>query len=129
MAAGGALKTASMDDFDLRMSEGARPLYEAVQTFIRDEVDPITEEFHRLGEGRAERWSWAPGQLELLQVAKDKAKASGLWNFFLPTPDIGPGLPNLDYANIAPDPGKRPLASEPLNCQAPTTATMGGLST
>src|ERR671913_1200686 len=29
MAAGGALKTASMDDFDLRMSEGVRPLYDA----------------------------------------------------------------------------------------------------
>ena len=54
--AGGALKAASMDDFDLRMSEGARPLYEAVKAFIRDEVDPITEEFYRLGAGRADRW-------------------------------------------------------------------------
>src|SRR5215207_1636833 len=74
MAAGGALKTASMDDFDLRMSEGARPLYEAVKTFIHEEVDPITEEFYRLGEGRAERCSWAPGQLELLDSAKKKAR-------------------------------------------------------
>ena len=29
--AGGGLKTASMDDFDLRMSEKVRPLYEAVK--------------------------------------------------------------------------------------------------
>ncbi len=67
---GGALKMASMDDFDLRMSERVRPLYEAVKAFIRDEVDPISEEFHRLGEGRADRWSYAPGQLELLDGAK-----------------------------------------------------------
>jgi acyl-CoA dehydrogenase len=53
---GGALRSASMDDFDLRMSEQVRPLYEAVKAFIRDEVDPITEEFHRLGDGRADRW-------------------------------------------------------------------------
>ncbi|MDH4366020.1 MAG: hypothetical protein OEY70_18230, partial [Acidimicrobiia bacterium] len=76
---GGALKMANMDDLDLRMSEGVRPLYEAVKAFIGDEVDPITEEFYRLGENRAERWSWAPGQLELLEGAKAKAKAQGLW--------------------------------------------------
>ena len=51
MGVGGALKSSSMDDFDLRMSEKVRPLYEAVKAFIRDEVDPISEEFHRLGEG------------------------------------------------------------------------------
>ena len=98
---GGALKMSSMDDFDLRMSERARPLYEAVKAFIRDEIDPISEEFHRLGEGRADRWSYAPGQLELLQTVKDKAKAMGLWNFFLPNAETGEGLSNLDYAYIA----------------------------
>ena len=51
---GGALKSASMDDLDLRMSEKVRPLYEAVKVFIREEVDPITEEYYRLGENRAE---------------------------------------------------------------------------
>ena len=35
---GGALRSASMDDFDLRMSDKVRPLYEAVKAFIRDEV-------------------------------------------------------------------------------------------
>ena len=67
---GGALRSASMDDFDLRMSDKVRPLYEAVKAFIRDEVDPITEEFYRLGEGRSDRWSWAPGQLELLDTVR-----------------------------------------------------------
>ena len=121
---GGALKTASMDDLDLRMSDKVRPLYEAVKVFIRDEVDPITAEFYRLGEGRANRWSWAPGQLELLDGAKRKAKAQGLWNFFLPTSEIGRGLTNLDYAYIAAELGKYPLASETLNCSAPDTGNM-----
>ena len=43
--------------FDLRMSEGAKPLCEKVKAIIKQEVDPITLEFHQLGEGRADRWS------------------------------------------------------------------------
>jgi acyl-CoA dehydrogenase len=121
---GGALRMASMDDLDLRMSEKVRPLFDAVTAFIRDEVDPITEEFHRLGEGRADRWSWAPGQLELLEGAKSKARALGLWNFFLPNAETGEGLSNLDYAYIAVELGKNRLASECLNCSAPDTGNM-----
>ena len=121
---GGALRMASMDDLDLRMSEKVRPLFDAVTVFIRDEVDPITVEFHRLGEGRAERWSWAPGQLELLDGAKAKAREQGLWNFFLPNAETGEGLSNLDYAYIAVELGKNRLASECLNCSAPDTGNM-----
>jgi acyl-CoA dehydrogenase len=109
---------------NLGMSKDARPLFDAVKRHIAENVAPISEEFHRLGEGRADRWSWAPGQLELLQTAKDKAKAAGLWNFFLPTSEIGKGLTNLDYAYIAAELGKNPLASESLNCSAPDTGNM-----
>ena len=110
--------------YDLSMSEGARPLLARVKAFIADEVDPITAEFYRLGESRADRWSYAPGQLELLQTVKDKAKANGLWNFFLPNAETGQGLKNLDYAYIAVELGKNPLASECLNCSAPDTGNM-----
>ncbi|HEX4740327.1 MAG TPA: acyl-CoA dehydrogenase family protein [Caulobacteraceae bacterium] len=109
---------------NLGMSKDARPLFDAVKRHIAENVAPIAEEFYRLGEGRAERWSWAPGQLELLEGAKDKAKAAGLWNFFLPTSEIGRGLTNLDYAYIAAELGKQPLASETLNCSAPDTGNM-----
>jgi acyl-CoA dehydrogenase len=121
---GGALKMASMDDLDLRMSEKVRPLYEAVKAFIRDEVEPITEEFYRLGQGRADRWTWAPGQMELLDTVKAKAREQGLWNFFLPDAETGEGLSNLDYAYIANELGKNRLASECLNCSAPDTGNM-----
>ena len=49
--------------YDLRMSEAARPLFEAVKAFIADEVDPHTNEFFRLGEDRAERWGYGEAQL------------------------------------------------------------------
>ena len=109
---------------NLAMSKEAQPLYDAVKQHIDDNVAPIIEEFFRLGENRKERWSWAPGQLELLEKAKDKAKKSGLWNFFLPHSEIGRGLTNLDYAYIAAELGKYPLASESLNCSAPDTGNM-----
>jgi len=106
------------------MSEDARPLLDALAKHIRENVDPITEEFHRLGEGRAERFSHAPGQLELLETAKNKAREAGLWNFFLPNAETGEGLSNLDYAYIAFELGKNPLASQTLNCSAPDTGNM-----
>ena len=109
---------------NLGMSKDAQPLFDAVKKHIAENVAPIEEEFNRLGQGRTDRWSWAPGQLELLEGAKNKAKASGLWNFFLPTSEIGRGLTNLDYAYIAAELGKQPLASETLNCSAPDTGNM-----
>jgi acyl-CoA dehydrogenase len=110
--------------YNLGMSDAARPLLEKVRAFIADEVQPMTAEFFALGEGRADRWSFAPGQLELLDGAKAKAKANGLWNFFLPDAETGQGLSNLDYAYIAAELGKNPLASECLNCSAPDTGNM-----
>ena len=109
---------------DLRMSKAAQPLFDAVKRHIAENVDPITEQFYALGEGRADRWSWAPGQLELLEGAKEKARQAGLWNFFLPHGDNSTALTNLDYAYIAAELGKSPLASETLNCSAPDTGNM-----
>ncbi|ABS63243.1 acyl-CoA dehydrogenase domain protein [Parvibaculum lavamentivorans DS-1] len=112
------------DLFQLAMSEEARPLMAAVKKHIAENVDPITEEFFRLQDEKTDRWSWHPRQLELLEGAKNKAKESGLWNFFLPESEIGSGLTNLDYAYIAVELGKSPLASESLNCSAPDTGNM-----
>ena len=111
--------------FNLAMSEEAQPLMDAVKKHIRDNVEPITEEFFALQDEKEDRWSWHPRQLELLEGAKNKAKESGLWNFFLPGySEIGQGLTNLDYAYIAAELGKFALASETLNCSAPDTGNM-----
>ncbi len=109
---------------DLRMSEKALPLYEHVKKFVAETVEPMSIKFHKLGEGRKDRWSYVPGQLEMLEEAKDKAKKEGLWNFFLPDAHTGEGLKNLDYAYIAAILGKNRLASESMNCSAPDTGNM-----
>lgn len=125
MAAPGMHSGITTDDaMNLAMSAKAVPLYEAVKKFIATEVDPVTEEYFRLGEGRPDRWQYGKGQLELLESLKDKAKAQGLWNFFLPNAETGEGLSNLDYAYIAAELGKNPIASETMNCSAPDTGNM-----
>ncbi len=110
--------------FNLGISAQARPLLERVKKFVAEEVEPMSEKFFALGDGRADRWSFAPGQLELLDATKAKAKSEGLWNFFLPNAETGEGLSNLDYAYIAFELGKTPLAAECLNCSAPDTGNM-----
>jgi acyl-CoA dehydrogenase len=109
---------------DLTMSEEARPLFDHVKKFIAEVVDPMSEEFEELGRGRPDIWQYAPGQLDVLEAAKDEAKKQGLWNFFLPDAETGEGLKNLDYAYIAAELGKNPLASQTMNCSAPDTGNM-----
>ena len=41
------------DLFDLTMSEEVQPLLDAVKKHIQENVDPISEEHHRPGEGRS----------------------------------------------------------------------------
>ncbi|MEJ7719507.1 MAG: hypothetical protein WKF58_03290 [Ilumatobacteraceae bacterium] len=72
--------------FDLRMSEKSMPLFEQVKQFIADEVEPITDDFYRHGHNRSERWSWAPGQLELLDGARRRRRNPGSGTSSCPTP-------------------------------------------
>jgi acyl-CoA dehydrogenase len=104
----------SPDLFDLRMSEEARPLMKRVTQFLEEVVAPMQEEYFRLAETREDHWGFAPGQLDLLDEAKAKAKEAGLWNFFLPDSEVG-GLSNLDYAYIAVK-GRRPEGLPEVRC-------------
>ena len=64
------------DLFDLRMSDEARPLYDHVKKFIADVVDPMSVKFHELGKGHKDIWTYAPGQLDTLEEAKDAEVSS-----------------------------------------------------
>ena len=110
--------------YDLAMSAEAIPLLEAVKKHIVENVEPMSEEYFALNEGKQDPWSYHPRQLELLEGAKNKARESGLWNFFLPDAETGEGLKNLDYAYIATELGRNRLASQTLNCSAPDTGNM-----
>ncbi len=118
------MSEANTDLFNLTMSEEVQPLFAAVKAHIRDNVDPHSEEYFALDKEKTDRWSFHPRQLKILDEMKQKARDAGLWNFFLPGDEGGAGLSNLDYAYIAAELGKSPLASESMNCSAPDTGNM-----
>ncbi len=63
-------------------------------------------------------------QPPILEDLKADARRRGLWNLFLPHPQWGPGLTNLEYAPLAEIMGRSHIASEACNCNAPDTGNM-----
>jgi acyl-CoA dehydrogenase len=110
------------DLYNLAMSERMKPVLDQVVQFIQKEIDPVTQRFY-LAENQQNRWALSDEQNEILDSLKVKAKDLGLWNFFLPDWN-GEGVSNLDYAYLAGEMGKNPLASEVFNCSAPDTGNM-----
>ncbi len=110
-------------DMNFGMRDETAKLLERVATMIRDEIMPLEEEYQ--GEvGKGDRWTYTDRQAEILESLKDKAKAQGLWNFWLTDSDRGFGLSTVEYAYFAEEMGRTPLAAEVFNCSAPDTGNM-----
>ena len=100
-------------------SEKTKRLQAAIAAFMEEHVYPNEERIiQQIAEG--DRWEPAP----LLEELKAKAKAQGLWNFFLPESEHGAGLSNLEYAPLCEEMGRSTFAPEIFNCSAPDTGNM-----
>ena len=100
-----------------------RALLDRVVAMIRDEVMPL-EDAYQAEIGKGDRWTYTDRQAEILEGLKAKAKAAGLWNFWLTDSDKGFGLSTVEYAFFAEELGKTPLGAEVFNCSAPDTGNM-----
>ena len=107
------------------MSPRAQELRERVAAFMAEHVYPHEETYWRqVDDPNRDRWSPLP----VIEEAKAKAKAQGLWNLFLPEHHGGPGLSNLDYAPIAEIMGHVYWGPVVFNCSAPDTGNMETLA-
>jgi acyl-CoA dehydrogenase len=108
---------------NLGVTDRVRPLLLAAQTFIRDRVIPVDEEF--LAEvDKGDRWMLTERQIDILNDLKAAAREQGLWNFWLTDSKSGSGLSTVEYAYLAEETGRAHLAAEAFNCSAPDTGNM-----
>ena len=106
-------------------SDRAKKTADAVRAFIKTHIEPIETEHWEgiLAQRNGGDWTqWTiPPRVEEL---KAKAKAEGLWNLFLPDPELGAGLSVLEYAFSCEETGRSMMAPEIFNCNAPDTGNM-----
>ena len=108
---------------DLGVSANVAPLLAEVKQFIEEEIKPLELEYYtEIGVG--DRWQFTQRQTDIREGLKDKAKAKGLWNFFLTDGDADSGLNTVEYAYLAEEMGKSHMAAEVFNCSAPDTGNM-----
>jgi acyl-CoA dehydrogenase len=106
---------------DFAPSPEIEALRERVRGFIADHVDPVEQE--ALGALDDEVGPGVPYPRILVEL-RERAKAEGLWNLFLPHGEHGPGLSNLDYGLLCEDMGRNLVAPMVFNCSAPDTGNM-----
>ena len=102
-------------------NDKTKELIARVEKFMDDYVYPnekvYEEQMAAFGDNR-----WQIPQI--LEDLKEKARAEGLWNLFLPESDRGAGLTNVEYAPLCEIFGRVGFAGEVFNCSAPDTGNM-----
>ena len=109
-------------DFDF--SPKVQDLRKQVSQFMEDYVYPNEQTFEDQLNSGPDRWQIPP----IIEELKEKSKAAGLWNLFLPESEYGYGLTNLEYAPLSEIMGRVHWGSEVFNCSAPDTGNMEVLS-
>jgi alkylation response protein AidB-like acyl-CoA dehydrogenase len=115
---------------DFTLSERETYFRDRVKAFIDQNIRPRQADYDKQSK-EGDRWKVIP----VIEEMKEKAKAQGLWNFFMPPQSgrthvddsfefEGTQLSNLEYALCAEEMGKVGWASECFNCSAPDTGNM-----
>ena len=108
---------------DLGISAKIAPILADVRKFMEQEIAPLEREYlDEIAVG--DRWQFTARQTDIMEGLKDKARARGLWNFFLTDGEAGSGLNTVEYAYLAEEMGKSHIAAEVFNCAAPDTGNM-----
>jgi acyl-CoA dehydrogenase len=107
---------------DFTPSPEVAALRERVLDFMDAEIYPEEREIMEAIDNEV-----APGvpYPACLTAVREKAKAEGLWNLFMPDERFGPGLKNWEYGLLCEEMGRSPMAAPmAFNCAAPDTGNM-----
>ena len=104
---------------DFEYTPKVKALQQRLTAFMAAHVYPNERRFD---EEVAEGDRWQPTRV--VEELKEKAKAAGLWNLFLPESERGAGLTNAEYAPLCEIMGRVNWAPEVFNCSAPDTGNM-----
>jgi acyl-CoA dehydrogenase len=109
---------------DFSHSSKVEALCRELKAFFDQHILPNEVTFER--ERRAHRDAGAPWTPSgLVESLKEKARAQGLWNLFMPRTEGAPErLSNLEYAPLCEVMGRVPWSAEVFNCSAPDTGNM-----
>lgn len=108
---------------DFQYSARVQTLRERLIAFMEAHVYPNEEAFiQEVEANRRAGNAWVPTRV--VEQLKQRARAEGLWNLFLPASSHGAGLSNLEYAPLCEIMGRTPWAPEVFNCSAPDTGNM-----
>jgi acyl-CoA dehydrogenase len=98
-----------------------RDLERRLRAFMDEHVYPNEATYKKQLGASGDRWQ----PPKVVEELKQKAKAAGLWNLFLPESEYGAGLTNAEYAPLCEIMGRAlPLGPEVFNCSAPDTGNM-----
>ena len=104
---------------DFEYSDKVQALRKRLLDFMDEHVYPNERRFYEeINTG--DRWQ----PTSVVEGLKEKARAAGLWNLFLPESEYGAGLTNLEYAPLCEIMGRSVMAPEVFNCAAPDTGNM-----
>lgn len=106
---------------DFFYSAKVKELQTKLTNFMEEHVYPNEIVYEQQLNDQENRWSAVP---EVMEELKEKAKAAGLWNLFLPDSEYGAGLTNLEYAPLCEIMGRSLIGPEVFNCSAPDTGNM-----
>src|SRR5947209_4931850 len=103
-------------------SDKVKDLQERLAAFMDEHVYPNEKTYCEQVQ-TGDRWQ----PTAIVEELKEKARAAGLWNLFLPESEYGAGLTNLEYAPLCEIMGRAAFAPEIFNCSAPDTGNMDTL--
>ena len=102
-------------------SDRVADLLERVRDFTEEHIDPVEREAFEALDNEV-----GPGVAypQIIVELRERAKADGLWNLFLPDERYGPGLTNWEYGMLCELMGRSAVAPMVFNCSAPDTGNM-----